>query len=150
MRWLLIGLLVPLAAAWRAALLRDGQRFPAGRQFTARLLWIEGTRIRYIDAGQGPAVVFIHGLGASMYTWRNNLAPVLAAGFRVVAFDNRGFGSSHKPAHGYTNAEYARLAVPLLDSLHLPHAVVVGHSMGGGIAAGGAIAAPKAVRALVP
>src|SRR5439155_298652 len=123
--------------------------FPAGTQFTARLLRIEGTRIRYIDAGQGLAVVFIHGLGASMYTWRNNLAPVLAAGFRVVAFDNRGFGSSDKPAHGYTNAEYARLAVALLDSLHLPDAVVVGHSMGGEIAAEVAIAAPKRVRALV-
>src|SRR2546425_12299143 len=101
-----------------------------------------------MDAGQGLAVVFIHGRGASMYPGRNNLAPVLAAGFRVVAFDNRGFGSSDKPAHGYTNADYARLAVALLDSLHLPDAVVVGHSMGGEIAAGGALAAPKRVRAL--
>ncbi|OLB17396.1 MAG: hypothetical protein AUH12_04665 [Gemmatimonadetes bacterium 13_2_20CM_69_8] len=136
MRRLSIGLLVTLAAACRAAPIPDSQRFPAGTQFTARLLRIEGTRIRYIDAGQGLAVVFIHGLGASMYTWRNNLAPVLAAGFRVVAFDNRGFGS-------------ARLAVALLDSLHLPDAVVVGHSMGGEIAAEVAIAAPKRVRALV-
>ena len=149
MRRLSIGLLVTLAAACRAAPIPDSQRFPAGTQFTARLLRIEGTRIRYIDAGQGLAVVFIHGLGASMYTWRNNLAPVLAAGFRVVAFDNRGFGSSDKPAHGYTNADYARLAVALLDSLHLPDAVVVGHSMGGEIAAEVAIAAPKRVRALV-
>src|SRR3989442_13783445 len=125
MRWLLIGLLVPLAAAWRAALLRDGQRFPAGRQFTARLLWIEGTRIRYIDAGQGPAVVFIHGLGASMYTWRNNLAPVLAAGFRGVAFDNRGFGSSAKTADRYTNAGFARPPGALLAPPDLPHAVPV-------------------------
>ena len=135
MRRLSIGLLVTLATACRAAPIPDDQRFPAGTQFTARLLQIDGTRIRYVDAGQGLAVVFIHGLGASMYTWRNNLAPVLAAGFRVVAFDNRGFGSSDKPAHGYTNAEYVHLAVGLLDSLHLPDAVVVGHSMGGEIAA---------------
>src|SRR2546425_9794750 len=102
-----------------------------------------------MDAGQGLAVVFIHGRGASRHPGRNNLAPVLAAGFRVVAFANRGFGSSDNPAHGYRNGESARLAVALLDSLHLPDAVVVGHSMGGEIAAEVAIAAPKRVRALV-
>src|SRR2546425_11561970 len=102
-----------------------------------------------MDAGQGLAVVFIHGRGASRHPGRNNRAPVVAGGLRVVAFDNRGFGSPDNPAHGYTNADYARLAVALLDSLHLPDAVVVGHSMGGEIAAEVAIAAPKRVRALV-
>src|SRR5206468_515477 len=60
-----IGLLVTLAPACRAAPLPDSQRFPAGTQFTARLLRIEGTRIRYIDAGQGLAVVVGHPLGGA-------------------------------------------------------------------------------------
>jgi len=84
-----------------------------------------------------------------MYAWRKNLAPVAAAGYRVIAFDNRGFGFSDKPATGYDNASYARLTVALLDSLHLPDAVLIGHSMGGAIAAEVAIAHPERVRGLV-
>jgi pimeloyl-ACP methyl ester carboxylesterase len=94
-------------------------------------------------------VLFLHGLGASIYTWRKNLAPVESAGFRVVAFDNRGFGFSDKPAAGYSNADYARLVVALMDSLKLPDAVLVGHSMGGAIAAEVALTYPKRVRGLV-
>ena len=94
-------------------------------------------------------MVFIHGLGASLYAWRKNLAPVMAAGYRVVALDLLGFGSSDKPAHGYTNTAYAQLVVALMDSLHLPDAVLVGHSMGGAIAAELAIASPTRVRGLV-
>src|SRR2546429_8654608 len=84
-----------------------------------------------------------------MYAGRKNLAPVAAAGYRVIAFDNRGFGFSDKPDTGYANASYAHLTVALLDSLHLPDAVLVGHSMGGAIAAEVAIAHPERVRGLV-
>src|SRR5207302_77029 len=65
------------------------------------------------------------------------------------AFDNRGFGFSGKPATGYDKASYARLTVALLDALHLPDAVLIGHSMGGAIAAEVAIAHPERVRGLV-
>ena len=126
----------------------EAERFPAGTPFTARFYEIEGRRIRYIDAGKGTAVIFIHGLGASMYAWRKNLAPVLAAGYRVVAFDNLGFGSSDKPAHGYTNADYAHLLVTLMDSLRVSDAALVGHSMGGAVAAEVALQSPKRVSAL--
>jgi pimeloyl-ACP methyl ester carboxylesterase len=67
----------------------------------------------------------------------------------VVAFDNKGFGFSDKPAHGYSNADYARLVLALIDSLHLPDVVLVGHSMGGAIAAETALRGPTRVRGLV-
>jgi pimeloyl-ACP methyl ester carboxylesterase len=102
-----------------------------------------------IDSGNGTPVVFIHGIGASLYAWRYQLAPVSGAGYRVVAFDNRGFGFSDKPAHGYHNVEYARLVVSLLDSLGIASAVLVAHSMGGAIAAEVALAHPDRVRGLV-
>ena len=148
MRRLLVVILCVLASC-RAPALPEAQVFPAGTEFTARYLQVDGTRIRYIDVGRGAPVVFLHGLGASMYAWRRNLAAVAAAGFRVIAFDNRGFGLSDKPPAPYDNAAYARLAIALMDSLRLTDAVLVGHSMGGAIAAQVAIEYPARVRGLV-
>ncbi|MGH7606517.1 MAG: alpha/beta fold hydrolase, partial [Gemmatimonadales bacterium] len=119
-------------------------------------------RVRLVDTGGGGGgggaggaggtpVVFVHGFGASLYTWRHVLPPVVAAGYRVVAFDSRGFGFSGKPAErgAYTNAAYTRLVVALLDSLGIASAVLVGHSMGGAIAADVALRHPERVRGLV-
>lgn len=138
-----------LLIACRAASLPDTERYPAGTPFTARYLQADGTRIRYVDAGQGTPVIFIHGLGESLYAWRHNLGAVQAAGFRVVAFDQRGSGGSDKPAQGYSNADLARLLVAVMDSLHIASAALVGHSMGGAIAAETAIRSPDRVRGLV-
>ena len=148
MRRLLVVILCVLAGC-RAPALPEAQLFPAGTEFTARYVQVDGTRIRYIDVGRGAPVVFLHGLGASMYAWRRNLAAVAAAGFRVIAFDNRGFGLSDKPPAPYDNAAYARLAIAFMDSLRLTDAVLVGHSMGGAIAAQVAIEYPPRVRGLV-
>jgi len=145
----LLPLLLCAAGACRAPALPDAQLFPAGTQLTVRYVRVDGARVRYIDAGRGAPVVFLHGLGASMYAWRKNLETVAAAGFRVMAFDNRGFGLSDKPPVPYDNAAYARLAVALMDSLGLSDAVLVGHSMGGAIAAEVAIEYPQRVRGLV-
>ena len=123
--------------------------YPAGTAFRAQYRVIDGSRIRLIDSGSGTPVVFIHGFGASMYEWRYQLPPVVGAGYRVIAFDNRGFGFSDKPTHGYTNAAYARLVVSLMDSLGIASAVLVGHSMGGAIAAEVALAHPDRVRGMV-
>jgi len=147
-RRLLVAILCVLAGC-RAPALPEAQLFPAGTEFTARYLQVDGTRIRYIDVGRGAPVLFLHGLGASMYAWRRNLAAVAAAGFRVIAFDNRGFGLSDKPPAPYDNAACARLAIALMDSLRLTDAVLVGHSMGGAIAAQVAIEYPPRVRGLV-
>lgn len=136
-------------AACRAPAISQDQRYPAGTPFTARELQVEGTKLRYIDTGHGIPVVLLHGLGASMYSWRKNIAPIAAAGFRVIAFDNRGFGFSDEPDSGYDNASYAHLTVALLDSLRLADAVLVGHSMGGAIAAEVAIEYPQRARGLV-
>ena len=146
-----------IAAAWaalfvagcRAPTIPAAARYPAGTPLEARYVRVEGSRIRYVDVGRGTPVIFIHGFAASIYAWRKNLVPVESAGFRVLAFDNRGFGFSDKPAHGYSNADYARLLVAFMDSLGLPDAVLVGHSMGGAIAAEVALAYPKRVRGLV-
>jgi len=136
-------------AACRATPIPVAARYPAGTGLAARYLTVDGSRIRYVESGSGPAVLFIHGIGASVYTWRYTLPAVAAAGYRAIAFDNRGFGLSDKPAHGYGNADYTRLVLGVMDSLQVGQAVLVGHSMGGAIAAEVALAAPGRVRGLV-
>ncbi|HWZ27885.1 MAG TPA: alpha/beta hydrolase [Gemmatimonadales bacterium] len=135
--------------ACRVAPIPESARYPAGTGLQDHYVTVDGTRIRYVEEGAGPTVVLLHGLGASIYTWRDVIGPVAAAGFHVVAFDNRGFGGSDKPTSGYSAAAYASLAVDLLDSLHLSDVVLVGHSMGGEIAALTALRAPQKVRGLV-
>lgn len=139
------------ALACGAAPIPPEQRYPAGTPFRAQYRMVDGTRLRVVDSGRMGAtpVVLIHGFGASIYSWRKTLPPLAAAGYRVIAFDNRGFGFSDKPARGYSNAAYGRLVVALLDSLGISSAVLIGHSMGGAIAAEVALAHPERVRGLV-
>ena len=150
-RHVTLAALASLIVACSAAPLPENQRYPAGTPYHAQYRVVDSTRLRIVDSGGGRAtpVVFVHGFGASLYSWRNTLPAVSAAGYRVIAFDNRGFGFSDKPAHGYGNAAYARLVVALLDSLGISSAVLVGHSMGGAIAAEVALAHPDRVRGLV-
>jgi len=147
-----ISLLLLTLAGCRAPAVPAGERFPAGTPYAARYITVDGTRIRYLEAGAAGGrgtVIFLHGLGASMYSWRHQIGPVAAAGFRVIAFDNRGFGFSERPRTGYTNADYSRLVVALMDSLGVRDAVLVGHSMGGAIAAEVALIHPARVPGLV-
>lgn len=141
--------LVLLTAACRAAPIAEAARYPAGTPLQARHVIVDGTRLRLIDAGQGPPLILLHGFGASLYSWRHLLPPLVSAGYRVIAFDNRGFGFSDKPRAGYDNAAYERLLVALMDSLRVPQAVLVGHSMGGAIALETAVRDPGRVRGLV-
>jgi len=145
--WCVVGTLG--LGACRAAPIPAWQRFPAGTPLVPRFLSINGRHIRVVETGRGPAVVLIHGLAASMYSWRYTLMPVSQAGYRVIAFDNLGFGFSDKPARGYSNAQYVRLLFELLDSLGVSEAVLVGHSMGGEIAAEAALADPDRISGLV-
>ena len=140
---------VLVLAACRAAPIPESEAYPAGTPFRAQYRMIDNSRIRLIDTGRGTPVVFLHGIGASMYLWRHQLPAIVAAGYRVIAFDNRGFGFSDKPPHGYSNAAYAQLVVAMLDSLGVSSAVLVGHSMGGAIAAEVAIRHPDRVRGMV-
>jgi pimeloyl-ACP methyl ester carboxylesterase len=135
--------------ACRADPIEPALRYPAGTPLTANYVMVKGDRIRYVDTGAGPAVVLIHGLAASIYSWRHTIMPLAHGGYRVIAFDNRGFGYSEGSATGFSNAAYVDLLFELLDSLQVWDAVLVGHSMGGAIAAEAALARPDRVRGLV-
>jgi pimeloyl-ACP methyl ester carboxylesterase len=140
---------VALMAACRASPIPESQVFPAGTSLVPKYVTVDSSRLRVLDVGRGPTVVLVHGLAASMYSWRQTIDPLVQAGYRVVAYDNRGFGFSDKPATGYSNAAYVHLLFGLLDSLGVSDAVLVGHSMGGAIVADAALARPDRVRGLV-
>jgi 3-oxoadipate enol-lactonase len=106
-----------------------------------------GARLVYEVTGTGPAVVLVHGFGLDRRMW-DPQAEHLAARFRVVRYDCRGFGASgpFDPAVPYTHASDL---VALLDHLALGRAVLVGLSFGGRVVLETALAAPDRVPGLV-
>jgi non-heme chloroperoxidase len=88
--------------------------------------------IYYEDHGSGQPVVLIHGYPLSGRGWDKQVPALLAAGYRVITYDRRGFGKSSQPATGYDYDTFAGDLSTLLERLDLRDAVLVGHSMGTG------------------
>jgi non-heme chloroperoxidase len=86
----------------------------------------------YEDHGTGKPVVLIHGWPLSGRSWEKQEAALLEAGYRVIAYDRRGFGDSSKPASGYDYDTFAADLDKLMTKLDLRDAALVGFSMGGG------------------
>jgi pimeloyl-ACP methyl ester carboxylesterase len=105
-----------------------------------------GARLVYEVAGDGPAVVLIHGFGLDMRMWDPQIGP-LAARFRVVRYDCRGFGASG-PFDSGVPYTHAGDLVALLDHLGIGDAVLAGLSFGGRVVLQAALAAPDRVRGL--
>lgn len=82
--------------------------------------------------GTGRPVVLIHGWPLSAESWKAQIPVLKAAGYRVIAYDRRGFGRSDKPAGGYEYDTLADDLAGLLDDLDLRDVTLVGFSMGGG------------------
>ena len=108
---------------------------------------VDGSRISYADLGSGPAIVWVHGLGASWQCFLENL-PEFARDHRVIAMDLPGFGRSEMPAWDISIEAYAKFVGRLLDSLGIETATIVGNSMGGFIGAEMAIREPQRVERL--
>ncbi|MEV2216767.1 alpha/beta hydrolase [Streptomyces sp. NPDC050997] len=94
---------------------------------------VHGYRRAYLMAGDGPALVLIHGIGDSSATW-TELIPDLARTHTVIAPDLLGHGASDKPRADYSVAAYANGVRDLLTALGIESATLVGHSLGGGVA----------------
>jgi haloacetate dehalogenase len=94
-----------------------------------------GQRIHYVTAGQGPAVLLLHGFPQTHAMW-HAVAPELARDYTVVASDLRGYGTSGKPegTEAYSFREMARDQVELMAALGHAHFHVVGHDRGGRVA----------------
>jgi pimeloyl-ACP methyl ester carboxylesterase len=102
-----------------------------------------------VQAGQGPDVVLVHGLGASLAFWYPHIAPALARAFRTTAYDLRGHGRSEMPTTGYSIASMAEDLGAILDGFAIASAHLLGHSFGAVIAIHLALSRPDRVRSLI-
>ncbi|GAA0199295.1 alpha/beta fold hydrolase [Haladaptatus pallidirubidus] len=97
---------------------------------------VNGVRLHYVEAGEGPLVVLLHGFPEFWYSWRKQIPALTEAGYRVVAPDLRGYNASEKP-HGveqYGLDELVGDVLGLIDHFEEESAHVVGHDWGGVIA----------------
>jgi pimeloyl-ACP methyl ester carboxylesterase len=103
---------------------------------THRRVHANGIQLHLAEAGDGFPVVFLHGFPELWYTWRHQLAPVAAAGYRAVALDVRGYGESDAPreVERYRMLELTADVSGVLDALGAERGVLVGHDWGARIA----------------
>lgn len=109
---------------------------------------IHGYRRAFVQEGQGPALLLLHGIGDNSDSWIN-VIPNLAKDFTVVAPDLLGHGRSDKPRGDYSVAAYANAMRDLLTVLGIDRVTVVGHSLGGGVGLQFAYQYPERIERLV-
>jgi 2-hydroxy-6-oxonona-2,4-dienedioate hydrolase len=143
---------VLLAAVWTAFLafsfsqstFAQGQPALPPEKVTA----VFGQNIHYYEAGQGPVVILLHGLGAVKEVWMASFG-ALAPKYHVYAVDQIGFGHSDKPLLDYKIATFADFLQGFMQAQSISKATLVGNSLGGWIALDFAVQYPGMVDKLV-
>lgn len=117
---------------------------------TERRVKTNGITLNIAEAGEGPLVLLLHGFPESWYSWRHQFAPLVAAGYQVVAPDMRGYGKSDRPAaiNAYNQVEVVNDIIGLIPALGHETAVVIGHDWGAPTAWATALFHPDKVRAV--
>lgn len=102
------------------------------QNFTDKYVTVNGLRLRYIEKGEGPAVLFLHGasLGSSADVFRRNIDDFSAAGFRAISFDQPGFGLSEVPTPQTTQGQIDSVPA-FIEAVGLKRVALVAHSRAG-------------------
>ncbi|MFZ5478900.1 MAG: alpha/beta fold hydrolase [Myxococcota bacterium] len=146
---LFAAILTACAVRHQPALADGGWPDPALYPFEAHWLDVDGGRMHYVDEGEGPVVVLVHGTPSWSFEWRA-LVRDLARDHRVIAPDHVGFGLSEKPEDwAYTPAAHAANLGRLLDHLAVGDVTLVVHDLGGPIGLGWALDHPDRVARVV-
>ena len=107
---------------------------------------VDGLKVRYAMAGEGPPVLMVHGLATSMITWCRNIGELADAGFKAIALDLPGYGGSDLAGHrGYSPESAANFLVAFADEMGIDRFSVVGNSAGGLVAGVTALEYPDRV-----
>ena len=119
---------------------------------TERFIDVNGVRLRVYDAGppDGPLVILAHGFPELAFSWRHQVPALAAAGYRVLAPDQRGYGGSSQPAavESYDIAALTGDLVGLMDSVGAERAALVGHDWGATVTWGTPLLHPDRVAAI--
>jgi len=109
------------------------------------LIDVDGVRLHVVEEGEGPLVLLVHGFPELWYSWRYQLPALAAAGYRAVAYDQRGYGRSSKfwDPDAYRISRLVADAVGLVAALGERQAVIVGHDWGAPVAWSAAWQHPK-------
>ncbi|GHJ43270.1 epoxide hydrolase [Catellatospora sp. TT07R-123] len=115
-----------------------------------RYITVNGVNLHVAEQGTGPLVLLLHGFPESWYSWRHQFGPLAAAGYRVVAPDQRGYARSDQPddVQAYSLFHLAGDVIGLIDALGEQTAVLVGHDWGAPVAWVTAMLRPDVVRAV--
>jgi pimeloyl-ACP methyl ester carboxylesterase len=110
-----------------------------------------GIRLAVHEAGNGPPIILLHGFPELAYSWRHQLPALAAAGYRAIAPDQRGYGSSDKPpdVSDYTIQKLIADIEGMLDAMSLDKAVFVGHDWGAMLLWYMALLAPEKMAGLI-
>jgi pimeloyl-ACP methyl ester carboxylesterase len=115
-----------------------------------KFVTVNGVRLHVAEHGEGTLVLSLHGFPESRYSWRHQIAQLAAAGYRVVAPDQRGYARSEQPeaVEVYSLLHLAGDIIGLVDALGEKSVVLVGHDWGGFVAWVTAMLRPDVVRAM--
>lgn len=114
-----------------------------------RIIDVNGYGVHVVEAGEGPAIVLVHGFGGQTFSYRA-LIPLFARDHRVIAVDLKGYGYSERSVStGLSATDQVEMLHALLGKLGVERAVFVGHSMGGGVVQRFAGTYPEMVEAAV-
>lgn len=117
-------------------------------RFPIQTVQVDEHRIAYLDQGQGPAVILVHGLGGALWNWEYQQLP-LSASHRVITLDLIGSGYSDKPDIEYRPEQVVDFLRGFMDTLNIHRASLVGNSMGAGVVCAMALTYPSRVDRLV-
>lgn len=114
---------------------------------------VDGLSTYVLENGEktAPPILLLHGWGASTFSWREQMAPLAEAGYRVIAFDRPPYGLSAKTGANipYSPEALADFTAQVMDTLGIEKAIMVGQSQGGGVVGYFAVKYPARVEKLV-
>jgi epoxide hydrolase A/B len=134
--WLRLSGAAALFAPWMKGSSARAQASPDNgddpQRFRHHVAAVNGIRLHYVEEGQGPLVILLHGYPFLWYLWRHQIKALAAAGYRVVAPDQRGYGQTDGPqdADSYDITHLVGDVVGLMKALDRTSAVLVGQDWG--------------------
>ena len=110
---------------------------------------INGLKINYKIAGQGPAILILHGWGGSSDSWIQVQEILAREGFKIIVPDFPGFGKSKTPFEPWGVKEYGNFVLNLTKILELQNFFLLGHSFGGRVAIKFSVLYPEKIKSLI-